>query len=116
VWACEKFRPFLHGRRFITYTDLSPLQYLDSKRHTNSKLERWAIRLQEFDIDIRYKKSAENLVAVCLSRCVHSEALHVFGVTPAWELNPQTQTDLDSVPCVICGFPQGDDNIVLCDG
>jgi hypothetical protein len=116
VWACEKFRPFLHGRRFIAYTHHAPLQYLDSKRHTNSKLERWAIRLQEFDIDIRYKKGADNLVADCLSRCVHLEALHVFAVTPAWELNPQKQTDLDSVPCVICGFPQGDDNIVLCDG
>jgi hypothetical protein len=84
VWACEKFRPFLHGRRFTAYTDHSPLVYLNSKRHSNSKLERWALRLQEFDIDIRYKKGEENLVADCLSRCVNAEATffmhsHQFG-------------------------------------
>jgi hypothetical protein len=28
----------------------------------------------------------------------------------------QKQSDVDTIPCVICGYPQGDDNIVLCDG
>ena len=66
VWAVQKFRTYLDGRTFTVYTDHSALQWLNSKRHENSKLERWALRLQEYDFVIKYKKGGENLVADCV--------------------------------------------------
>eukprot|EP00884_Botryococcus_braunii_P003186 jgi/Botrbrau1/12869/Bobra.0188s0011.1 len=116
VWAIEKFRHFLDGRHFIVYTDHAALQWLNTKRHANSKLERWALRLQEYTFTVIHKKGEENLVADCLSRCVYAEALYAFAIDPVWPAGAKTQKDLDEIPCVVCGYPQGDDNIVICDG
>eukprot|EP00884_Botryococcus_braunii_P013849 jgi/Botrbrau1/22465/Bobra.0091s0067.1 len=41
-WAINKFRIYLDGKKFTVYTDHSALQWLNSKRHKSSKLERWA--------------------------------------------------------------------------
>lgn len=51
LWSIEKFRVYLDGRHFTVYTDHSPLQWLNSKRHENSKLERWSLKLQAYDLD-----------------------------------------------------------------
>nr|GEY71923.1 reverse transcriptase domain-containing protein [Tanacetum cinerariifolium] len=48
--------------------DHSALKYLLSKQDTKSRLLRWVLLLQEFDITIREKKGSENLVADHLSR------------------------------------------------
>ncbi|GJW91094.1 reverse transcriptase domain-containing protein [Tanacetum coccineum] len=50
------------------YTDHSALKYLLAKQDANSRLLRWILLLQEFDVIIRDKKIAENLVADHLSR------------------------------------------------
>eukprot|EP00884_Botryococcus_braunii_P007052 jgi/Botrbrau1/16348/Bobra.178_1s0001.1 len=110
VWAIEKFRHFLDGRHFIVYTDHAALQWLNTERHANSKLERWALRLQEYTFTVIHKKGEENLVADCLSRCVYAEALYAFAIDPVWPAGAKTQKDLDEIPCVVCGYPQGDDN------
>jgi hypothetical protein len=59
----------------LSYADHSPMQYFDIKRHTNSELKCWALRLKEFD-----KKGKDNLVANCLSHCVHIQSLYVSAV------------------------------------
>jgi hypothetical protein len=41
IWAVDKFRLFLDGRKFIAYTDHHALEWLASARYNNSKLERW---------------------------------------------------------------------------
>ena len=115
-WAINKFRIYLDGKKFTVYTDHSALQWSNSKRHENSKLERWAIALQEFDYEFKYKKGEENLVADCLSRCVSAAAVHAYVAKPVWPLRAARQSDLDKIPCVVCGNPQGHDNIVICDG
>nr|GEU50655.1 reverse transcriptase domain-containing protein [Tanacetum cinerariifolium] len=46
----------------------SAIKYLLSKQDANSRLIRWVLLLQEFDITIRYKKRTENLAADHLSR------------------------------------------------
>jgi hypothetical protein len=117
VWAVEKFRVFLDGRQFTVYTDHQALQWLDTKRHQNSKLERWALRLQEFDCKAnKYKKGEENLVADCLSRCVAAAFMYSPTVYSVWPEHAEKQAELDAVPCVVCGEHEGDDNIVICDG
>jgi hypothetical protein len=79
-------------------------------------LERWSLKLQEFDFEIRYKKGEENLVADCLSRCVHSAALRACVVAPVWPTHAERQRELDEIPCVHCGMPGGHDNMAVCDG
>nr|GEW09692.1 reverse transcriptase domain-containing protein [Tanacetum cinerariifolium] len=52
----------------IVYTDHSALKYLLAKQEAKSRLLRWILLLQEFDVIIRDKKGAKNLMADHLSR------------------------------------------------
>ncbi|GKD11033.1 reverse transcriptase domain-containing protein [Tanacetum coccineum] len=68
VYAFKKFRPYLVLSKSIVYTDHSALKYLLAKQVAKPRLLRWILLLQEFDVVIRDKKGAENLVADHLSR------------------------------------------------
>ncbi|CAM8900702.1 unnamed protein product [Rhodiola kirilowii] len=68
VYAFEKFRQYLIGSKTTVYPDHAAIKYLLSKKDSKPRLIRWVLLLQEFDIDIRDKKGAENLVADHLSR------------------------------------------------
>jgi hypothetical protein len=73
IYACETFRPYLYGTKFTVETDHHSLQWL-MKVTTPARLVRWALRLAEYDFDIRYKKGDQNANADALSRLpVNSE-------------------------------------------
>ncbi|GJU54283.1 reverse transcriptase domain-containing protein [Tanacetum coccineum] len=68
VYAFEKFWSYLVLSKKIVYTDHSALKYLFSKQDANPRLLWWILLLQEFNIEIRDKKGAENLAADYLRR------------------------------------------------
>jgi len=68
VWATKYFRSYLFGRKFEIHSDHRPLVWLDSIKEPNMKLQRWKIKLNEFDYHIKYLPGKENHVADALSR------------------------------------------------
>ncbi|KAI3748436.1 hypothetical protein L6452_11499 [Arctium lappa] len=70
VFALEKFRSYLLGTKVIVFSDHAALKYLLKKKDAKPRLIRWILLLQEFNLEIRDKSGAENLVADHLSRLV----------------------------------------------
>ncbi len=72
--AFQHFEVYLSsGNRIVVYTDHNPLTFLSRMSNSNQRLMRWALIVQEFDLDIRYKKGTENIVADALSRAYADE-------------------------------------------
>lgn len=68
VWATKQFRHYLYGRKFIVQTDHRPLVWLSGLKEPNSKLQRWKIKLEEYNFTVEYIQGKENVVADALSR------------------------------------------------
>ncbi|XP_070032686.1 uncharacterized protein [Nicotiana tomentosiformis] len=73
VFALDKFRSYLIGSKVIVYTDHATLRYLIAKKESKPRLIHWVLLLQEFDLEIRDRKVAENQVADHLSRLEGAE-------------------------------------------
>ncbi|GKC85794.1 reverse transcriptase domain-containing protein [Tanacetum coccineum] len=68
VFAFDKFRSYLILSKIVVFTYHSALKYLFTKKDAKPHLIRWILLLQEFDIEIKNKKGAENVAANHLSR------------------------------------------------
>ncbi|RDY12398.1 Retrovirus-related Pol polyprotein, partial [Mucuna pruriens] len=68
VFALDKFRSYLLGSKIVVFSDHAALRYLLKKPDAKPRLIRWMLLLQEFNLEIRDKKGAENSVADHLSR------------------------------------------------
>ena len=65
VYGCEHFHMYLYGRRFELETDHRPLEHIykakPQNKLTSARLERWRIRLQEYDFNVIYRSGTSNL-------------------------------------------------------
>ena len=81
VYALDKFRAYLVGSDIIIFTYHSALKYLLTKQDAKTRLIRWVLLLQEFNLQIKDKNGVENVVADHLSRLTiahntHSPLIH----------------------------------------
>ena len=65
---CHGQVQILLGAKVVVYTDHAALKYLLTKKDAKPRLIRWILLLQEFDLEIRDKKGADNCVADHLSQ------------------------------------------------
>lgn len=68
VWGIRKMRAFLEGYHFNVLTDHQALQWLNKLKNPSGRLARWALELQQYDFDIKYRSGKQNKVADELSR------------------------------------------------
>ena len=68
VWACTILRPYLERTHFDLYTDHQALKWMMNLGNASGRLERWRLRLMEYDFTVHYKKGRLNTIADCVSR------------------------------------------------
>ena len=65
VYGFEHFHVYLYGRSFELETDHRPLEHIykakPQSKPTSARLERWRIRLQEYDFNVVYQPGTSNL-------------------------------------------------------
>ncbi|GBG89013.1 hypothetical protein CBR_g48622 [Chara braunii] len=60
VWGVQHFRPYLYGQKFVLVTDHQPLLSLRNNMDYTGTLGRWAVRLQDYDFDIRHRATRQH--------------------------------------------------------
>ena len=68
IWALQKFRSWVFGRKVVVFSDHNPLAFLTESAPKSAKLARWALALQEYNVDFRYRAAYRNKAADFLSR------------------------------------------------
>ena len=68
VQSLRKFDAYVHGADITVRTDHKPLRSLFSAEIRNTKLQRWAIQISEYNPRIEYTPGKLNVVADMLSR------------------------------------------------
>ena len=91
IFGCKTFRPYLYGRKFQIVTDHRPLKWLFNHKDPSSKLQRWRLKLEEFEYEIIYRKGKLNSVADALSR---------YPVNPIYPEKPSTDDHSNSLDSI----------------
>ncbi|RDX71664.1 Retrovirus-related Pol polyprotein, partial [Mucuna pruriens] len=68
VFAVDKFRSYLLDFKIVVFFDHAALRFLLKNPDAKPRLIRWMLLLQEFNIEIRDKKGAENSIVDHLSK------------------------------------------------
>ena len=68
IWSLRRFRSWIFLSKIIVFSDHNPLSFLTEAAPKSAKLARWALALQEFNIDFRYRAGRRNAAADFLSR------------------------------------------------
>lgn len=70
VYACEKFHTYVYGRSFVVLSDHKPLEMIQLKNlgAAPPRLQRLLLRLQGYNLTIKYKPGREMLLSDAMSR------------------------------------------------
>ena len=106
VWALKKLRPYLLGSNFVVYTDHKPLTCLFTNDLDNTKIQRWAILINEYAATIKYRPRAKNVCADMLSRIEPAEDCEVaiLDAEDLVPLDPEPDLDDTQIPFLADGL------------
>jgi hypothetical protein len=68
VFALQKFRIYIFGHKVNLYTDNKALSFIHSCALTSSRISRWILHLQEYDLRVRHISGAKNFLADTITR------------------------------------------------
>ena len=68
VYCITKLKQYLLGADVTCYTDHKPLKSLFTAEMKNTRIQRWAILIDEYQVKIKYKRGIHNVRADALSR------------------------------------------------
>lgn len=77
LFGIEKFRPYIEGSRFKVLTDHHSLLWLQNLKDPTGRLARWAVRIQQFDVEFEHRKGSMHVVPDALSR----SPIEIFTLT-----------------------------------
>ncbi len=106
VYALNKLRHYLLGAQFTIYTDHKPLRCLFTSEMKNTRVQRWAIMLNEYGCDIQYRPG-RTMKADFVSRILADEPRDATGdeaseeadsMTPICIVDSQEDHDLPDLP------------------
>ena len=62
VWAVERLHVYLYGGHFTLITDCKPVELIlnNPQSRPPARIERWNLRLQDYDFDVSYTKGHDN--------------------------------------------------------
>ena len=69
VQACRQWKHYILVKETVIRTDHKPLQFIKTQvKLQNDRDQKWSTYLQQFHLNIKYKKSNTNWVSNCLSQ------------------------------------------------
>ena len=98
VKAIDHFTLHLLGQRFTVFTDHSALVALLNSNRLNGRLMRWALALQAFDMDIKYRPGIHHQNADGLSRqCWPTMEASINTTTEEIQVSPKELEKSDNL-------------------
>ena len=104
VYALDKFCAYMVGSNIIIFIDHSSLKYLFTKKDAKARLIRWVLLLHELNLQIKYKKGVENVVANQLFRLTIAHNTHRPPTND--EFPEESLLIVGSAPPMVCSHCQ----------
>src|SRR3954468_9203905 len=74
MWACGHFREYIIGTPTIIYVETDHRALVWLSKTTDPLLARWALKLSEYSLEIKYRPGRKNMNADALSRLPVNDA------------------------------------------